>query len=123
MARLSVQRPLNRVWSGFADIGYSRNSRQQPLSATQLATCDFDNSNPTLPPCPGVDANSFTTGFAGVGVHRALGHDFHMFVSYQFNELSFDHSYCGGVPVCSRISNRHVGTIGLDWTPRPIRID
>jgi hypothetical protein len=37
--------------------------------------------------------------------------------------LAFDHTYCGGVAVCSRISNRHVGTIGLDWTPRPIRID
>jgi hypothetical protein len=27
-----------------------------------------------------------------------------------------------GAP-CGRISNRQVVTLGLDWTPRPIRID
>ncbi len=119
LARLSVERPLNRVWSGFADIGYSRNSRQQPLSPQELLTCGGAGQ----PLCPGVDANTYSTGFVGAGLHRAFGRNFHGFVSYQFNELSFDHSYCAGVPVCSRISNRHVGTIGLDWTPRPFRID
>jgi len=123
MARLSVDRPLTRVWSAFADLGFSRNSRQQALSAQALLTCNFDGTQPALPPCPGVDANTFTTGFAGIGLHRAFGRNFHGFISYQYNELSFDHSYCGGLEVCGRISNRHVGTIGLDWTPRPIRID
>ena len=56
-------------------------------------------------------------------VARAFGREFHGFVSFQFNELSFDHSYCvPGIP-CNRISNRNVITFGLDWTPRPIRID
>ncbi len=123
IARLSADRPLSRVWSAFADLGYARNSRLQALSAAQLGTCDFNNSNPLLPPCPGIDAQTYSYGFVGGGLHRAFGRNFHGFVSYQFNELSFDHSYCDGLSVCSRISNRHVVTIGLDWTPRPIRLD
>ena len=119
IARMTLSRPLSRVWSAFADLGYSRNSRQQPLTAQELTTCGAANQ----PPCPGVNANTYEYGFAGGGLHRAFGHDFHAYISYQFNELSFDHSYCGGLPVCSRIGNRQAGTIGLDWTPRPIRLD
>jgi hypothetical protein len=122
---LSVARPLSRVWSSFVDIGYAHNDRLQALSAQQQATCVYPGQTNTgnLPPCPGVDANTYAYWFAGGGLHRAFGHDFHGFVSYQFNELTFDHSYCGGLPACDRISNRSVFTVGLDWTPRPIRID
>lgn len=122
---LSASRPLSRVWSAFTDIGFSHNDRLQSLSAAQAATCvPQSQPNPSnLPVCPGVDANTFVSGFAGVGVHRAFGRDFHGYASYQFNELAFDHSYCGGLPACNRISNRSVLTFGLDWTPRPIRID
>jgi hypothetical protein len=125
IARLTVSHPLNRVWNAFADIGYSRNSRLQSLSSAQQATCVYPGqSNPdNLPPCPGIDANTYNYGFAGAGVHRAFGRSLHGYVSYQFNELEFDHSYCEGLAVCSRISNRNVVTFGLDWTPRPIRID
>jgi len=103
IVRLSATRPLNRVWTGFVDIGYSHNDRLQPANA-------------------GIAANSYTYGFAGGGVHRSFGRNFHGYASYQFNELSFDSSFCGSGP-CSRISNRNVITFGLDWTPRPIRID
>ena len=125
LARLSAERPLSRVWSVAADLGYSRNSRSQSLTLQQLGTCvEPGQSNTTnLPICPGVNANTYSYGFAGMAVHRAFGHDFHGFASYQFNELWFDNSYCGGLPVCNRISNRNVFTFGLDWTPRPIRID
>jgi len=119
MARFSADRPLSRVWRVGADVGYSRNSRLQSLTAAQLNTCGAAGQ----PVCPGVNANTYKYGYAGMAVHRAFGHDFHGFASYQFNELLFDNSYCGGLPECSRISNRNVITIGLDWTPRPIRID
>ena len=105
IARLQVNRPLNRVWSAFADLGYTRNSRIEPVAFGAI------------------DANTYTYGFAGVGVHRMLGRNFHAFASYQFNELSFDNSICTAGPACNRISQRQTGTIGLDWTPRPIRID
>lgn len=104
IARLSAERPLTRVWSAFADLGFSRSARLQDIVS-------------------GLPARTYTEGFLGGGVHRAIGHDFHAFASYQFNELSFDQSLCQAGTSCSRISNRHVITLGLDWTPRPIRID
>jgi len=120
IGRLSADRPLSRVWSGFADIGVAHNSRLQSLSAQQVAACAPQGGPNT---CPGVDANSYIYGFAGGGVHRSFGRNFHGFMSYQFNEIAFDHSYCGGLPACNRIGNRQVVTFGLDWIPRPIRID
>jgi len=115
---LSANRPLTRVWTGTADIGFSNNSRVQPLTTFQVNECTAANTA-----CPANDANAYKYGFAGVALQRAFGHNFHGFVSYQFNELAFDHSFCIGTTVCSRISNRHVASFGLDWTPRPIRID
>jgi len=105
VARLQASRPISRVWSGFADMGYARNSRLNPQNGS------------------GINANIYTYGFAGAGLHRMLGRNFHAFASYQFNELSFDRSVCGNANGCSHISQRHIGTIGLDWTPRPIRVD
>jgi hypothetical protein len=119
IGRLSITRPLGRVWDAFSDLGYARNSREQTLSPTQLLACSLSNTN-----CPGVIANTYSFGFAGLGVHRMLGRNFHAFASYQFNYLTFDNSFCGvGFPACNRISQRHLGTIGIDWTPRPMRID
>ncbi len=125
LARFSASRPLTRVWSGFIDVGYSRNSRIAALTSAQQGACVYTGQpNPqNLPLCPGVNALTYNSGFAGAGVHRAFGREFHGYASYQFNELAFDNSFCGGLPACSRIGHRHVITIGLDWTPRPIRID
>jgi hypothetical protein len=109
---LDATRPITRVWSAFADIGYSRHSRVLPVSCPLLSLT-----------CPGVSADTYQYGFAGAGVHRMLGRNFHVYASYQFNELAFDNSYCGTTNLCSRIAQRHVGTIGLDWTSRPIRLD
>lgn len=107
IAHLDARRPLNRLWDIFTDLGYSKNTRLQiPGSA--------------------VNANSFTYGFAGVGLHRQFGRSLRGFVSYQFNELGFDTSCPAGNSnpgSCSNLSQRQVGSIGLDWTPRPIRLD
>jgi hypothetical protein len=104
-----VRRKLSRVWDLFADFGYSKNSRLQIGGST-------------------VNANQFTDGFGGAGLHRQFGRSLRGFISYQYNYLTFDTS-CP-VPststapqVCSNHSQRHVGSIGLDWTPRPIRLD
>jgi hypothetical protein len=125
IARVNVSRPLNRIWTVFSDIGFSRNSRVSSLTLTQLAACTPSPTNPNPLPCPGTVGNTYQYGFAGAGVHRMFGRNFHAFASYQFNYLAFDSSYCAatGTVTCSRISQRSVGTIGLDWTPRPIRLD
>jgi hypothetical protein len=104
LARVEAIRPLSRVWQLSADLGYSHSVRLEPA--------EF-----------GINANSYQYGFAGVAVHRAFSHNFYAYASYQFNELAFDSSYCGTSVACNRISNRNVGTIGFDWTPRPIRLD
>jgi hypothetical protein len=119
IGRLSVTRPLGRVWNGFADLGYARNNRVQPLTAEQQVLCALSSAQ-----CPGVIASTYSYGFAGLGVHRMIGRNFNAFASYQFNYLTFDNSFCGvGFPACNRISQRHIGTIGIDWTPRPMRLD
>src|SRR5215467_2140022 len=126
LARLTATRPLNRIWTVSADLGFSRNSRLQSLTAAQQSSCNVPgqpNPNPTFPTCPGVSANIYDSGFAGLAVHRQFGRSLHGYLSSQFNEIWFDHAYCGGLPQCNRISNREVITIGLDWTPRPIRLD
>jgi hypothetical protein len=115
IATLSATRPLGRIWGIFTDIGYAHNSRVLPN------TCPPGSSTTS---CPGVSANVYQYGFAGLGLHRMFGRTLHAFASYQFNDLAFDNSYCAATTgPCSRISQRSVGTVGLDWTPRPVRLD
>ncbi|HWY20172.1 MAG TPA: hypothetical protein VNX26_03070 [Candidatus Acidoferrum sp.] len=111
IAHLDVRRPLSRIWDVFADFGYAKNKRLQLTGSA-------------------VNANKLSYGYAGVGLHRQFGRSLRGFVSYQFNDLAFD-TACplpaassGSTTVsCSNNSQRHVGSIGVDWTPRPIRLD
>jgi hypothetical protein len=110
IVHLDARRPLNRVWDVFTDLGYSKNTRLQLPGST-------------------VNASQDNYGYAGVGLHRQFGRSLRAFVSYQFNDLSFN-TPCplltnGSTTTgpCSNTSQRQVGSIGLDWTPRPIRLD
>jgi hypothetical protein len=120
-AHFDARRRLTRVWDAFGDVGYSKNSRLQLGGST-------------------VGANNFSYTYAGVGLHRQLSRTLRAFVSYQFNYVRFDTPVCptgsvfqtglcqspSGVVAdvqAARTSQRHVGSIGLDWTPRPIRLD
>ena len=123
IARLTATRPLTRVWNVFTDIGFAKNDRLQPLTLLQVQQCIAAQPSTSQNACPANDATSYEYGFVGAGVHRAFGRDFHAFFSYQINELAFDQSYCLPNTPCNRISNRQLVTFGLDWTPRPIRID
>jgi hypothetical protein len=117
IVRLTASHPLTRVWTLDADIGYSRNSRVLSVTCPEGQTC------------PGVNADIYTYGFAGLSAHRMFGRNFRLYASYQFNGLEFDESYCQPLTAgqvggpCNRTSQRHIGTIGFDWTPRPIRLD
>lgn len=122
IVRFGVEHPLSRVWSLSADLGFSHNDRLQPLTQQQIIAC-ITGSQDSQNACPANDATTYNDGYAGVALHRHFGREFHGYLSYQFNELSFDHSFCVSSTPCDRISNRQVVTFGLDWTPRPIRID
>lgn len=121
LARVSYSRPLSRIWDVVFDLGFSHNDRTQPLTPEQITACT--TSNFTQGACPANNANSYDTGFIGGALHRAFGRTWHAFASYQFNEVAFDSSFCLTSAPCNRISNRQVITFGLDWTPRPIRLD
>ncbi|HVI07325.1 MAG TPA: hypothetical protein VND65_03425 [Candidatus Binatia bacterium] len=123
IARADFSRPLSRVWDIFADFGFSKNARLQV-------------------PGESVSASILYYGYAGAGVHRQLSRSLRAYFSYQFNELGFNSNVCppfsqvdgascvseftaqpvSAVPL-SNLSQRQVGTIGLDWTPRPRRLD
>ena len=122
MIRFGVEHPLSRVWNLSMDLGYSHNNRLQPLTPQQIQACMTGAQN-SQNACPANDASTYNSGFAGAALHRYFGRQWHGFVSYQFNELAFDNSFCASNTPCNRISNRQVVTVGLDWTPRPIRID
>jgi hypothetical protein len=115
IAHVSAARPLTRRWTGFADIGYSHNTRVLP------AECSL--AQVVLGQCPGVSGNTYQYGFAGGGARRNLGREFAVYGSYQFNYLLFDQSFCATSTSCSRTSGRQTVTVGLDWIPRPWRLD
>ena len=123
IARLTASRPISRKWTGFVDIGFARNDRVQPLTVEQVQACTNTQTSTSKNACPANNATSYNYGFIGGGLHHAFSRSWHGFVSYQFNELAFDDSYCVVKSGCNRISNRQTLTLGLDWTPRPIRID
>jgi len=104
VARLGLMRPLGRTWVAYGDAGYSYHTRLQPFTGT------------------GATGNHYSEGFVGAALRKQIGREFGVFAAYHFNDLAFDNGFCGGTP-CSRVSNRHIGTVGFDWHPRPVRIE
>jgi hypothetical protein len=103
-ARLGFTRPLGRTWEVYSDLGYSHNKRLQPANFGA------------------VNANSYDEGSAGAVFRKHLGRSYDFFAAYRFSEVAFN------VPVFlsgtgGRIAQRHIGTIGMEWHPRPTRID
>jgi hypothetical protein len=122
LVRLGLNRPLSRIWNLSLDLGVTHNDRLQSLTPQQLSACT-GASQGSQNACPANNASTYIEGYAGAALHRYFGRTLHGFLSYQFNELSFDDSFCIAGTPCNRVSNRQVVTIGLDWIPRPIRID
>lgn len=103
--RLTLGRPFGRNWSGTGDVGYTTNSRILPATTGT------------------VGGQSFKYLYVGGSLHRQFGREFSAFVSYIFNDLSFDSSFCGSSHSCNNASRRQVALFGIDWTPHPIRLD
>jgi hypothetical protein len=107
MVRLALNHSLSRRWSLLTDTGYSRNSRVLPNQTTLVH-----------------NASTYTYWYAGGALRRQLGRHLGAFASYQYDSIGFNSGLCtASNPRCSRVSARHLGLIGLDWTPRPIRLD
>lgn len=102
---VSFRRPIGRTYEFSAVGGYSHNKRLQSSSLFGA-----------------VGANSYDDGFAGMLLKKHLGRSFDALVAYRFSEVAFN------VPVklagsTGSTSHRQIGTIALEWHPRPIRID
>ncbi len=104
-ARFGYERPLGRTWQFYGDLDYSHNTKLQnaPLSL-------------------GVSAGSYNEGSAEAIFRKHLGRSYDFIAVYRFSETGFD------VPVTlsgssGRISQRQIGTIGVEWHPRPTRIE
>ena len=104
MAQANFSRPLGRRYHAEANLGYSHNQRLQDSLA-------------------GVAANTYNYGFAGFAVRRQFSYNWGAFLAYQWNDQIFDTCPVTTSTFCNRIAVRHVGTIGVDWHFRPIRID
>ena len=102
----SASRPLSRTWNGIVDVGYAHNSQIQPGLFGLLPN----------------NTTSFWYLYAGAALQHQLSRRFSMFLSYQFNDLSFNTSPCT-IAGCSEASQRHVAAIGVEWHPHPIRLD
>jgi hypothetical protein len=104
--RFRVNHKLTRNLSVMADSGYSYSAR---VLKTPTITAN--------------SASNYNYWYAGGSVRRQLGRYFSGFVSYQYDSIGFASGFCATSTPCSRGYEQHVGMIGLDWTPRPIRLD
>ena len=105
-ARVSLAHRFGRRWTTSTDAGYSHNSSVQ--------------SSSVLPPS-GVTSHSYQFWYTGTSLQRQLGQQFSAFVSYQFNDMGL--RQCTPTAICSGTSTRHTGQVGINWHPRPIRLD
>jgi len=105
--RLSVSHTLGRHWTSNMDTGFSHNSA---LQNSQTA---------------GINARNYEFWYAGGSLHRRLGVHFSAFVSYQFDDFIATQcvSSTGPKSVCGQSSHRNTAILGINWHPRPIRLD
>ena len=101
-AVLGFKHPLGRTWDLYGDLGYSHNKR--------------------LDQTFGVNATSYNDFSAGVVFRKHLGRSYDAFGAYRFSELAFNQTV-DNAAISGRVALRHMATIGLEWHPRPTRID
>jgi hypothetical protein len=103
-ARLGYTRPLGRTWSFYGDLGYSHNKKLQSLGPF------------------GVNASSYNVGSAGAILRKHLGRTYDLFAAYRFAEVAFNTPVTFG-GASGRIVQRNTGSVGVEWHPRPTRIE
>ncbi|MGB9073325.1 MAG: hypothetical protein WCC22_11855 [Terriglobales bacterium] len=105
VGRASFMRPLGRTFEFYGDLGYSYHKRLQQLLFS------------------GTAGQRYSDGFIGGILRKNMSRNFGVFAAYHFSELAFDRAFCTASSPCSRISNVNIATIGVDWHPRPVRIE
>ncbi len=103
-ARLGYTRPVGRTWEFYGDLGYTHNAKLQ--------------GTPNL----GINAGSYDDGYLSAIMRKHLGRTYEFFAAYRFGEEAFSQTVCLSNS-CGKISQRQVGAIGVEWHPRPTRIE
>jgi hypothetical protein len=104
--RLSLRRPIRRTYDLSVFLGYSRNVRLQSATAIDY---NFGDDN---------------EGTAGFILRRHIGRSYDFFASYAFNDAAFNSSAPASAGIGSGNQEvRHRGTVGLEWHPKPSRIE
>lgn len=101
-ARAALTHGFGRKWNGGADLGYSRNTRLQSLVSGA-----------------GSSSQAYHFWYAGVSLRRQLGPHFDVFGNYQFDH--FGTTCTASSPICG--SHQHLVNLGIEWHPKPIRLD
>ncbi|MBO0910818.1 MAG: hypothetical protein J2P13_03405 [Acidobacteria bacterium] len=96
---------LNRTWNMLLTTGYSRNSRLLMANATVAG-----------------NATTYHFGYVSGALRRQLGRELGLFISYQYSNFAFGSGYCATAR-CPNSYGRQVALIGIDWKPRPLRLD
>jgi hypothetical protein len=105
--RLTLGHLFGRHWTTTTDVGYSHNSNLQTSSSGSTT---------------GLQSRTYQFWYAGSSLQRQLGQQFSVVVSYQFND--FGMGQCAtNTSVCGLRAERHTGMVGINWHPRPIRLD
>ena len=107
VAEVTLRRPLGRTYEVSAEAGYAHNHRLQAA---------------VIPGAGVGGAKVYNEGYAGAILRKHLGRAFDAIAGYRFAEVAFD------VPVTlggtkGKINQRQIGTIALEWHPKPTRIE
>jgi len=103
-ARLLYTRPLGRTWEFYGDLVYSHNTKiQDSILGVQ-------------------GADSYNEGSAGAILRKHFGRAYDFIVVYRFSELGFDNPVTLEGSTGST-AQRNVGSIGVEWHPKPTRIE
>jgi len=104
-AGLGYTRPLGRTWQFYGDLTYSHNAAIQSVLNISGAT-------------------SYDNGSAGFTLRKHLGRTYDFFTTYRFGEVGFSNSSpFGNLYGTGNIAQRQIGTVGVEWHPRPTRIE
>jgi hypothetical protein len=103
VARVGYKRPLARTWDFYGDLSFSHNAR---LQAALI----------------GVSAASYNEGSAGAVLRKHLGRYYDFFLAYRFSEVDFSNAVTLD-GTTGKTAQRNIGTIGVEWHPKPTRIE
>ena len=104
VARLSIRRPLGRTYEVVAEAGFTHDKRLQPLGGQGVAGSTLDR------------------GTAGAVLRKHIGRTYDVFAAYRFSEVDFSDAVLLDGSI-GKLNQRHLGTIGLEWHPRPTKIE